>query len=296
MDVYRTPDDRFAGLPDFPFAPHYKELEGGLRLHYLDEGPRDGAPILLLHGEPSWCFLWRHMIQPLVAAGHRVLAPDLIGFGRSDKPTSRADYSYAGQVAWIRHWIEALDLKGMVLGCQDWGSLIGLRLVAEMPERFAGVVLSNGGLPEGQTPPRAFAVWRAFARFSPVFPIGRIVKAGCKRELSAAEVAAYDAPFPTGRSKAGTRAYPPLVPFAGNVAVGDQKRAWMVLEQFDKPFTCAFSDGDPITRGGDALFIDRVPGTSKGLHRTLSGGHFVQEDDPRGFAAAIIETARLAAG
>lgn len=295
MPFYRTPDERFAALPDFPFAPHYLELKDGLRLHYLDEGPRDGPPVLMLHGEPSWCFLWRHMIPPVANAGHRVLAPDLIGFGRSDKPTRRGDYSYAGQVAWIREWIEALDLTGMILACQDWGSLIGLRLVAEMPERFAGVVLSNGGLPEGQNPPRAFAVWRAFARFSPLFPIGRIVNAGCKRELSAAEIAAYEAPFPTAASKAGTRAYPPLVPFAGNVAVPDQKRAWAVLEQFDKPFTCAFSDGDPITRGGDALFLGRVPGTGRGIHRTLNGGHFVQEDDPQGFAAAILETAAAAA-
>jgi haloalkane dehalogenase len=294
--VYRTPDERFAGLPDFPYAPKYRTLGGGLRVHYVDEGPKDGPPILLLHGEPTWSYLWRHMIPPLVAAGHRVLAPDLIGFGRSDKPLDRAAYSYAGQVAWMREWIEALDLTGMVLGCQDWGSLIGLRLVAEMPERFAGVALSNGGLPAGQEPPRAFAIWRAFAKYSPVFPIGGIVKRGTRRPLSDAEIAAYNAPFPSTASKAAARAYPPLVPFAGNVAVPDQHKAWAVLDRWEKPFLCCFSDGDPITRGGDALFVGRVPGTTGQKHRTLSGGHFVQEDDPQGFVAAILDVARAAAG
>jgi haloalkane dehalogenase len=294
MQVYRTPDDRFAGLADFAFAQHYHTLTVGLRLHYIDEGPRDGRPVLLLHGEPTWSYLWRHMIGPLVSQGFRVLAPDLIGFGRSDKPLGGESYSYAGQVAWIREWIEALDLNGVTLGCQDWGSLIGLRLVAEMPERFAAVALSNGGLPAGQEPPRVFALWRAFARYSPVFPIGRIVKRGTRRELTEAEVAAYDAPFPTRASKAATRAYPPLVPFAGNVAVPDQLKAWEVFERWDKPFLCCFSDGDPITRGGDALFIGRVPGTAGQNHRTLKGGHFIQEDDPNGFVEAIADAANAA--
>ena len=294
MKLIRTPDAHFANLPDFPFAPNYVTLGDGIRVHYLDEGPRDGPIVLLLHGEPSWCYLWRHMIPLLVAGGCRVLAPDLVGFGRSDKPVAKAAYSYSGQVAWMREWIEGLGLSKMVLGCQDWGSLIGLRLVAEMPERFAGVVLANGGLPEGQEPPRAFAIWRAFARYSPVFPIGKIVAKGTRRELSPAEVAAYDAPFPTRASKAGPRAYPPLVPFAGNIEVPAQQRAWAVLEAFDKPFLCAFSDRDPITRGGDALFIGRVPGTAGQPHRTLSGGHFIQEDDPAGFAGALLDVVRAA--
>lgn len=293
MTPYRTPDARFAALPDFPFAAHYHTLATGLRLHYLDEGPRDGPAVLLLHGEPTWCYLWRHMVPRIAAAGYRVLAPDLIGFGRSDKPAARGDYSYAGQVAWLREWIEALDLTGITLGCQDWGSLIGLRLVGEMPERFDGVALANGGLPEGQPAPRAFRIWRGFATWSPVFPVGRIVKAGTKRGLSPAEIAAYEAPFPTAASRAAARVYPGLVPFEGNPAVPDQKRAWAVLEQFDKPFLCCFSDGDPITRGGDALFLGRVPGTQGMAHRTLRGGHFVQEDDPEGFAAAITEVAAM---
>lgn len=294
MQVYRTPDERFAALPDFPYQPQYHTLKSGLRLHYIDEGPRDGRPVLLLHGEPTWCYLWRHMIPLLTAQGFRVLAPDLIGFGRSDKVLGQESYSYAGQVAWIREWVEALDLTGVTLGCQDWGSLIGLRVVAEVPERFAAIALSNGGLPDGQEPPRAFAIWRAFAKYSPLFPIGRIVKRGTRRALSEAEVAAYDAPFPTRASKAATRAYPPLVPFKGNEAVPDQLRAWAVFRAWQKPFLCCFSDQDPITRGGDALWLERVPGTHDMPHRTLHGGHFIQEDDPAGFAAAIAAAANAA--
>lgn len=292
MQVYRTPEERFAALPDFPFAPHYLTLKDGLRLHYLDEGPRDAPTVLLLHGEPTWCYLFRHMIGPIVAAGYRVVAPDLIGFGKSDKPLSRAAYSYAGQVAWIREWIGALDLSAITLGCQDWGSLIGLRLAAEMPDRFHSVALSNGGLPEGQEAPRAFRIWRAFSRYSPLFPIGRIVKSGTKRELAASEIAAYDAPFPTRASKVAARVYPGLVPFAGNAAVPDQQRAWAVFDGWTKPFLCCFSNGDPITRGGDAIWLARVPGTRGMAHRTLRGGHFIQEDDPAGFAAAIVAAAR----
>lgn len=294
MRVYRTPDDRFVDLPDWPYAPNYIEIAGGLRVHYVDEGASDAQPVLMLHGEPTWAYLYRHMIGPAVDAGFRVVAPDLIGFGRSDKPLDRAAYSYAAQVAWMRQWIEALDLKDIILACQDWGSLIGLRLVAEMPERFAGVALSNGGLPEGQRPPRAFAIWRAFSRYSPVFPIGKIVKAGAKRELSAAEIAAYDAPFPTRASKVAARVYPSFVPLGDNIAVPDQKRAWAALEAFDKPFLCCFSDGDPITRGGDALFTSRVPGAARVTHRTLHGGHFIQEDDPVGFVAAIRDVGNAA--
>lgn len=291
MRVYRTPDDRFADLPGWPFAPNYVEIGDGLRVHYVDEGPREAQPVLMLHGEPTWAYLYRHMIGPAVEAGFRVVAPDLIGFGRSDKPLDRAAYSYAAQVAWMRQWIEALNLENMILACQDWGSLIGLRLVAEMPERFAGVALSNGGLPEGQPAPRAFAIWRAFSRYSPVFPIGKIVKAGAKRELSAGEIAAYDAPFPTRASKVAARVYPSFVPLGDNIAVPDQKRAWAALEAFDKPFLCCFSDGDPITRGGDGLFTERVPGAARVTHRTLRGGHFIQEDDPVGFVAAIRDVA-----
>ena len=269
MRVYRTPDDRFSELPGWPYAPKYVEIAEGLRVHYVDEGAAKAQPVLLLHGEPTWAYLYRHMIGPVVASGFRAVAPDLIGFGRSDKPIESRAYSYAAQVAWMRQWIEALDLRNMILACQDWGSLIGLRLVAEMPERFAGVALSNGGLPEGQPAPRAFAIWRAFSRYSPVFPIGRIVNAGAKRQLTPAEIAAYDAPYPTRASKVAARIFPSFVPLGDNVAVPDQQRAWAALEAFDKPFLCCFTDGDPITRGGDALFTSRIPGAHGMAHRTL---------------------------
>lgn len=291
MRIYRTPDARFAALPDWPYAPNYLEIGGGLRVHYVDEGAHAAQPVLMLHGEPTWGYLYRRMIGPVVAAGFRAVVPDLIGFGRSDKPLDRTAYSYAAEVAWMRQWIEALDLEDIILACQDWGSLIGLRLVAEMPGRFAGVALSNGGLPEGQPAPRAFAIWRAFARYSPVFPIGRIVHAGAKKRLTAAEIAAYDAPFPTRASMVAARLFPSLVPLGDNIAVPHQKRAWEALERFEKPFLCCFADGDPITRGGDALFVERVPGARGMAHRTLHGGHFIQENDPAGFVAAICDVA-----
>lgn len=290
--VHRTPDERFADIPDYPFAPRYHELASGLRLHYLDEGPREGVPVLMMHGEPSWSFLYRKMIGPVAAAGYRVLAPDLIGFGKSDKPTDKAGFSYAGHVGWMLEWFDAIGLDRVMLACQDWGSLIGLRMVAARPDRFAAVVLSNGGLPEGQEPPAAFAAWRNFSKFSPVFPIGGIIQRGTTTELPREVVAAYDAPFDTRASKAAARVFPSLVPLGPNEAVPDQKQAWTVLERFERPFTCCFSDADPITRGGDRLFLDRVPGArGHTLHRTLKGGHFIQEDDPEGFVAAILETA-----
>lgn len=297
MQIERTDDSRFVGLPDWHFEPHYLDIidakDGtALRVHYVDEGPRDAPVVLMMHGEPSWCYLYRHMIGPVVAAGYRVIAPDLIGFGRSDKPTRTSDYSYARHVAWMRQWLEQLDLQNITLACQDWGSLIGLRLVAEMPDRFTGVALSNGGLPEGGPAPRAFAIWRAFSQWSPLFPIGKIISKGTKRGLSAAEIAAYDAPFATKASKAGARIFPSFVPFENNVAVPDQKRAWAVFDQWEKPFLCCFSDGDPITRGGESRWIGRVPGTNGQAHRTLKGGHFIQEDDPQGFVEAILEVAK----
>jgi haloalkane dehalogenase len=263
-----------------------------LRIHYIDEGPRDAPVVLMMHGEPTWSYLYRHMIGPVAQAGYRVVAPDLIGFGKSDKPAAKSDYSYAAHVAWMRQWVEALDLTNITLACQDWGSLVGLRLVAAMPERFSGVVLSNGGLPEGGPAPRAFAIWRAFSQWSPLFPIGKIISKGTKRGLSPEEIAAYDAPFPDARYKAGARIFPSLVPFAGNPAVPDQKAAWQVFDAWEKPFLCAFSDGDPITRTGETRFIGRVPGTAGQPHRTLKGGHFIQEDDPQGFVAAILEVVR----
>lgn len=293
--VHRTPDERFAAIADYPYDPRYHVLSDGLRLHYVDEGPRDATPVLMMHGEPSWSYLYRKMIGPVIEGGYRVLAPDLIGFGKSDKPTEKSAYTYAAHVEWMTEWFDALGLNNVVLACQDWGSLIGLRLVAALPERFSAVVLSNGGLPEGQDPPKAFAAWRRFSKYSPVFPIGGLIQRATTTELSKAEVVAYDAPFDTRASKAGARVFPSLVPLGENVAVPDQKEAWKTLETFEKPFTCCFSKKDPITRGGDAIFKQRVPGAKDNdLHRTLKGGHFIQEDDPQGFVAAILETAKKA--
>lgn len=278
--VLRTPEARFRDLPDFPYLPRYTEI-GGLRIAHLDEGPAEAPPVLLLHGEPTWSFLYRHMIPRLVAAGHRVVVPDLVGCGRSDKPARQADYSYARHVAWMAGWLEANQLRRITLFCQDWGSLIGLRLVAAQPERFDRVVLSNGGLPTGEgRVPRAFALWRNFARWSPWFPIGRIVASGCVRELTRAERAAYDAPFPSRAYTGAVRSFPGFVP----VTTDDPAReanlaAWRVLGEWHKPFLTLFGSRDPITRGQERVFQKRVPGAKDQPHEVLRKcGHFIQED------------------
>lgn len=206
MEILRTPDERFTNLPDFPFAPRYRDVANPagpqLRVHYLDEGSPDAAPVLLLHGEPSWCYLYRRMIPPLVSAGHRVLAPDLIGFGRSDKPARRDDYTFERHVDWMSDWLTQLDLQNVTLFCQDWGGLIGLRLVARFPERFAAVVAANTGLPEGgKSAPLAFRLWLAFSQYVPRLPIGWLISKGCVRGLGPAEQRAYDAPFPTSATR-----------------------------------------------------------------------------------------------
>ncbi len=288
MDILRTPEERFDALPDFPFQPQYAQV-AGLRLHYLDEGPRDAAPVLLLHGEPTWSYLYRFMIPPLVAAGHRVLAPDLIGFGRSDKPSAATDYSYAAQVGWMTDWLVKLDLGDLALFCQDWGSLIGLRLAAEQADRFRAIVLSNGGLPTGdQSMPPAFRAWQRFARHSPVFPIGRIVASGTRRRLSPAERAAYDAPFPDRSFKTAARLLPSLVPTTpDDPAAAANRQAWAALGEWTKPFLTCFSTGDPITRGGDRAWHAHVPGARRLSHQRIPGGHFVQEDQGGRLASMI---------
>jgi haloalkane dehalogenase len=294
MKTIRTPDERFAGLPGYEFEPHYAAIDG-LRMHYVDEGPADAEPVLLLHGEPSWSYLYRKMIPLIANAGLRVIAPDLIGFGKSDKPVSQSDYSYAGHVAWMRQFIEALDLTNINLFCQDWGSLIGLRVAAENQERFARIVLSNGFLPTGDEEfPRAFRIWRAFACWSPWFPIGRIIQSGTVIELSKEEVAAYNAPFPTLTYKAGARAFPALVPTEpDNIASEDNRRAWEKLSRFEKPFLTAFSNRDPITRGGERPFQDRVPGAKDVEHvKIRNAGHFLQEDKGEELAGVLVEFIR----
>jgi haloalkane dehalogenase len=286
MDTTRTPDDAFADLPDFPFAPHYVEVDDGeggtLRVHHLDEGPADAAPVLLMHGEPSWSYLYRHVIPPLVAAGHRVVAPDLVGFGRSDKPTAPEAYTYARHVEWMRQALfDRLDLRDITYFGQDWGGLVGLRLVAAAPERYARVCIGNTGLPTGDRPPsQAFLAWQRFSQETDVLPVGAIIDGGCTTDLPPEVVAAYDAPFPDEASKAGARVFPMLVPTSpDDPAAPDNRAAWEVLERFEKPFLLAFSDADPVTRGGDRAFRTRVPGAAGQPHVTIEGaGHFLQED------------------
>ncbi len=290
MRVLRTPDARFLGLPDYPFAPRYGEVDG-LRMHYVEVGPPEAPPILLLHGEPSWSFLYRHMIARLAAAGQRVIAPDLIGFGRSDKPADPSDYSYARHVAWMKAFITALDLHAVTLFCQDWGGLIGLRLAAENPDRFARIIAANTGLPTGhERLSEAFASWQKESQTLPEFRVGRIVAGACDRKLSAAEIAAYDAPFPDESYKAGARRFPLLVPTSPNdPASAANQAAWRVLEQWQKPFLTLFSDHDPFTRGADRPFRERIPGAAQMPHASiLNAGHFLQEDASEVLCALII--------
>ena len=291
MKILRTPEERFLNLPGYDFETRYIEI-GDLRMHYIDEGPKDADPVLLLHGEPSWSYLYRTMIPPIVEAGLRAIAPDLIGFGKSDKPAEQSEYSYERHGAWMRGFLESLDLRNITLVCQDWGSLIGLRLAAENEERFDRIVLANGGLPTGdQKMPMAFRVWRAFARFSPWLPIGRLIQVGTVSKLPPEVVAAYDAPFPDSSYKAGARAFPRLVPTTpDDPAAPANRAAWDVFRNWQKPFLTSFSDGDPITRGLDKVFVKRVPGAKNQPHTTIEGaGHFLQEEKGPEFAKVIID-------
>ncbi len=294
MKTVRTPDSRFQNLPDYNFKPNYVEIDD-LRMHYVDEGPGDADPVLLLHGEPSWSYLYRHMIPPLAEAGFRVIAPDLIGFGRSDKPVKKSDYSYAVHVAWMKRFVEALDLHNITLFCQDWGSLIGLRVAAENEHRFARIALGNGGLPTGdQDMPKAFMKWRTFALHSPYFPIGKIIQKATATELSDDIVAAYDAPFPSRKHKAGARMFPALVPITPDDPASDANRsAWQTFGAWEKPFLTTFSDKDPITRGGDKSWQQHVPGAKDQPHTTIEdAGHFLQEDKGPEIANVLIEFIR----
>ena len=281
MKSLRTPDSRFEDLPDYNFSPNYCDIGDGLRLHYVDEGPREGRTLILMHGEPSWCYLYRFMIRHLTAAGFRVLAPDLIGFGKSDKPTELSDYSYTSHVAWMQAWLDHVDVRDAVLFCQDWGGMIGLRLVAENPNRFAAVLAANTGLPIGKgTPSEVFLKWQKFSQNVPVFPTGQILQGATTRMLSAAEVAAYDAPYPDETYKAGARIFPALVPTDPSMeGVAENIRAWEVLKNWEKPFLTGFSDQDPVTKGGEKIFQKLIPGAAGQPHAIVEGGgHFLQED------------------
>ncbi|MDP2948166.1 MAG: haloalkane dehalogenase [Chloroflexota bacterium] len=290
MEVLRTPDERFADLPDYPFTPHYVEVDS-LRIHYVDEGPADAHPVLLLHGEPSWSYLYRKIIPVLIAAGHRAVAPDFIGFGRSDKPTRREDYIYQRHVDWSAAFLEALDLRNVTLVCQDWGGLIGLRLAAEHEDRFSRIVAANTFLPTGDQPlGPAFLAWQRYSQETPEFHVGRIVRGGCVTDLAPEVIAAYDAPFPDDRYKAGARQFPMLVPTSpDDPASAPNRKAWQVLSRWEKPFLTAFSDSDPITRGGDRYFQQAIPGAKDQPHTTIAdAGHFLQEDNGPELAAVIV--------
>ncbi len=295
MKILKTPETCFEGLPDYAFNPHWTEVPSGdgtvLTIHAVDEGPRAAAPILLMHGEPSWSFLYRHMIAGLVGKGHRVVAPDLIGFGKFDKPSEQSDYTYERHVAWMSDWLVKNDLKNITLFCQDWGGLIGLRLVAAFPERFARLVIANTGLPIGTGGTDAFQQWLDFSQNVPELPVGNIVSMGTKRGLSAAEKAAYLAPFPHESFKAGARRFPALVPITPeHSSVAENKEAWKGLESFTKPVLTAFSDGDPVSKGGERVIQERIPGAKGQPHVIIEGGgHFLQEDKPDELVALIDE-------
>lgn len=264
---------------------------GDVRIAVWEAG--EGPTVLLLHGEPSWAYLYRHMIPQLVAAGCRVVAPDLVGFGASDKPREQADHSYANHVAWMSQALhDHLDLTDVVAFLQDWGGLIGLRCVAAAPERYSGLVVANTGMPTGdQEMPEAFHQWQSYAAQADPFPTGGVLQGGTSRTLGDAEVAAYDAPFPDSAHQAGPRVLPSLVPSApDDPEAPAQRAAWEVLQQFDRPVLTAFSDDDPITAGGERVFQKLVPGAEGQPHRTISGGgHFLQEDAPDECVAAILE-------
>jgi len=319
MKVLRTPDERFRDLPGYSFEPRYTEVsdgEGGsLRIHHVDEGPAEGPVVLVMHGQPTWSYLYRHMIPVLTAAGLRVLAPDLVGFGRSDKPAAREDFSYQRQVDWMTAWLLANDVQGATFVGQDWGGLIGLRMVAENPDRFARVVAANTGLPvpqeipaerlaavrefrtsaptptlpemaaalaspDRERPEMSFAYWQKFTWESADLPIGMLIAGNLDgRTLTAEEVSAYDAPFPDAAYKMGPRAMPSQVPtLPDDPSVEANRRAWQVFQKWEKPFLCAFSDNDPVSSGGDRPFREGVPGAQGQSHtRIEGGGHFLQE-------------------
>ena len=296
MEFLRTDDSCFDNLPDYHFIPNYLMVDdddgGELRVHYVDEGPKSAQPILLMHGEPSWSFLYRKMIPLFVNAGYRVIAPDLVGFGRSDKPSNRLDYTYQRHVDWMKSLLVQLNLTNTTLFCQDWGGLIGLRLVAEEGHRFSGVVAGNTMLPTGDhNPGEAFKKWQKYSQEVPEFNSGNIISGGVVNALSAKEIAAYNAPFPEEKYKEGARQFPLLVPITPeDPAAAANRAAWQVLSQWHKPFLTAFSDSDPITAGGDKIMQKLIPGTQGQQHTIIkNGGHFLQEDQSEVLANVVLE-------
>ncbi len=300
MQIQTYDPARFVDLPDYPFAENWVTIDLGAgfsgRMHYLDEGAKDAPPVLLFHGEPSWNYLYRKMIPVLVDAGFRCLAPDLIGFGKSDKPDEIGFYTYDRHINWLSQWRDAVVPQNAALFCQDWGGLLGLRMVGEAPDRFTCVVASNTFLPTGGTPSQAFLLWREFAKSSPEFQIGALIQRATQTERTREEVAAYDAPFPDEASKAGARAFPQLVPVEDRMdGIEQNLRAWEGLASFDKPFLTLFGEDDPVTGSLAQPLIDRIAGAKGQPHAMLSNcGHFSQEDRPAELAQGIIDTARAA--
>ena len=295
MHFLTTPEQRFKQIVDFPYTPNFLQVDDNesdlLNLHYIDEGSKDANVVLMLHGEPSWAYLYRKMISPVVAAGYRVIAPDLIGFGKSDKPTERSDYTYQRHLDWVRQVIIQLNLKNITLICQDWGGLLGLRLVAEHPDLFARVLAANTMLPTGDhRPSQAFLDWQTFSQKVDVFPVAGIIKGATVTPLSVEVLAAYDAPFPDETYKAGARQFPLLVPTTPDDPASEANRlAWQTLQQFSKPFITAFSDLDPVTSGGDKIMQKLIPGCQGQAHTTIvKGGHFLQEDQGEQLAEVLL--------
>lgn len=299
MELLRTPDERFANLPEYPFVPNWVEVTTpdepdapAIRVHHLDEGPADGTPLLLLHGEPSWSYLYRTMVPPLVEAGYRCIVPDQVGFGKSDKPTSTDDYTYARHVEWMRQVVcDHLDLSDAIFFGQDWGGLVGLRVVAENPDRFTRVIVGNTGLPIGKGMTEAFEQWRTFSQTVDVLPIGMIMQGATTTDLSDDVIAAYEAPFPDESFKAGARIWPALVPVEpDDPAVPANKAAWDVFAAWSRPLLTTFSDQDPVTGGGHRAFEKGVPGAQGQPHVIIEGGgHFLQEDRGPEIARVIID-------
>lgn len=290
IDFLRTPDERFRNLKDFPFPPNYIEVSG-LRMHYVDEGNKEAKTVLMLHGEPTWSYLYRKLIPPVVKAGFRAIAPDLIGFGKSDKPIKRDDYTYQRHVDWVKEFIKKLNLKNIILLCHDWGGLIGLRIAGEAPDLFSAIIACNTFLPTGDMPAgKAFLRWREFSQTTPEFHTGGIVKGGCVKELPDNVIKAYDAPFPDDRYKAGARQFPVLVPITPDDPASEPNRkAWETLFKWEKPFLTAFSDSDPITKGGDLFLQQAIPGAKNQPHATIEkAGHFLQEDNPEQLSEVLV--------
>lgn len=292
IQALKTPKERFLNLPDYPFEPHYCTLTDGLEMHFVDEGPSTAPVVLLLHGEPSWSFLYRKMIPIFVEQGYRVVAPDLIGFGKSDKPVEKSAYTYQTHIQWGTELIEQLNLSRITLFCQDWGGLIGLRIALEQAERFERIVAANTFLPAGQGKPAdEFLQWRTFSQTVEHFPIGKVLDGATQSTLSEAVLAAYNAPFPDESYKAGARQFPSIVPLEADdpEAINNQS-AWAKYMHWEKPFLTLFSDSDPITKGGEKVFQKLVPGAQGQKHQIIEGGgHFLQEDKGDEIAELVVE-------